>query len=172
MSLLSPTPGQTAGPFFRFGLEFADGPVLVPAGSPGSIRLYGRVLDGHGDPLPDALVEIWQATPEGEPSTLTGSLHRSPGEFTGWGRAHTAEDGGYEFWTLEPTGFIAVTVFARGLLDGLHTRIYPPGSPDDALLAALEESDRATLVARRTGDGLHHDIRLQGEGETVFLAFR
>lgn len=170
MTTLHPTPGQTAGPFFRFGLDFADGPVLVPAGSPGSVRLYGRVLDGRGDPLPDALVEIWQAGAGGVPPT--GSLHRTAGEFTGWGRSHSDADGGYEFWTLEPSGFIAVTLFARGLLDALHTRIYPPEPPLDALLASLDEQERATLVARRTAEGLCHDIHLQGERETVFLAFR
>jgi len=166
-----PTPGQTVGPFFRYGLEFEGSELLVAPDSTGAVRLYGRVLDGAGEPVPDALIEIWQTDASGAIPTAEGSLHRSDA-FTGWGRVHSGDDGGYAFTTVEPgTGFFAVVVFARGLLDRLHTRIYLPEQPDDALLATLDAEERATLVARRTPHGLEHDIRLQGELETVFLAF-
>lgn len=169
---LRPTPGQTVGPFFRYGLEFDDGERLVPVGSPGSIRLHGHVFDGAGDPVPDALVEIWQADASGAVPREDGSFRRD-GTFTGWGRVHTGEDGSYEFSTVEPgAGFIAVAVFARGLLDRLHTRIYLPQRPEDAFLASLTPDERATLVATATANGYHHDFHLQGEKETVFLAFR
>lgn len=167
-----PTPGQTVGPFFRYGLEFEGGGELVPPHSPGAIRLHGVVTDGAGEPIPDALLELWQADADGAIPSAEGSFHRDGETFTGWGRVHSGDDGSYEFWTLEPDApFLALVVFARGLLDRLHTRIYLPGK-DDAFLGSLTVAERATLVARRTPDGLRHDIRLQGEGETVFLAYR
>jgi protocatechuate 3,4-dioxygenase alpha subunit len=176
MTIIGPTPGQTVGPFFRYGLEVAGGAELVPPGSPGTIRLTGTVFDGHGVPVPDALIEIWHADENGAIPTEEGSFDRNdsidrPG-FTGFGRAHVDENGHFEFVTLEPDAdFIAVAVFARGLLDVLHTRIYLP-ERDDAFLRSLSAAERATLVARRTAAGLEHDIRLQGERETVFLEYR
>jgi protocatechuate 3,4-dioxygenase alpha subunit len=168
-----PTPGQTVGPFFRYGLEFPGGESLVPEGSAGSIRLSGRVLDGAGEPVPDALVELWQADAGGDIPAAEGSFNRDGTTFTGWGRVHTGLDGEYAFTTVEPgAGFFAIVIFARGLLDRLHSRIYLPERADDALLSSLPPADRATLVATRTPEGLHHDIRMQGDGETVFLAFR
>jgi protocatechuate 3,4-dioxygenase alpha subunit len=171
---LLPTPGQTVGPFFRYGLEFDGGAELVPPQSPGAIRVTGTVFDGAGDPVPDALVEIWQADAAGSILSREGSLHRDGHTFTGFGRAHVSDQGVYEFWTVNPAApFISVVVFARGLMDRLHTRIYLPEAADDAFLASLSPGERATVVATRTPDGgLHHDIRLQGDGETVFLAFR
>lgn len=170
---LSPSPGQTIGPFFRFGLEFTGGGELVTPHSSGSIRVHGTVLDGDGAPVPDALLELWQADASGAIPAATGSMRRDGETFTGWGRVHTAEDGSYEFWTIEPeASFFAVVIFARGLLDRLHTRIYRPEAPADALLQSLTAEERRTLVAERTPDGLRLDIRLQGEGETVFLAYR
>lgn len=169
---LRPTPGQTVGPFFRYGVEFDDWNLLVPASSPGAIRVHGVVLDGSGTPVPDALLEIWQADASGAIPTETGSLHRDGTTFTGWGRIHTTDEGEYEFVTLEPEApFFAVAVFARGLMDVLHTRIYRPEATD-AFLESLTPAERATLVAERTDDGLRLDIRLQGERETVFLAYR
>ena len=121
--------------------------------------------------MPDALVEIWQTDASGEIPTAEGSLHRSD-EFTGFGRVHTTDAGGYEFFTVEPgTGFFAVVIFARGLLDRLHTRIYLPGA-QSAFLDGLSPDEKATIVAERTPDGLRRDIHLQGESETVFLAYR
>ncbi len=173
MTTLGATPGQTVGPFFRYGLEVADGAELVAPGSPGAIRLSGTVYDGDGVPVPDALIEIWHADSAGTIPSVEGSLRREVADgFTGFGRAHVDADGRFEFVTIEPDAdFIAVAVFARGLLDVLHTRIYLP-ERDDAFLASLSPTERGTLVARRTPDGLEHDIHLQGEGETVFLEYR
>ena len=168
-----PTPGQTVGPFFRYGVEFPGGEHLVPEGSPGSVRLFGTVFDGAGEPVPDAFLEIWQTDASGAVPSADGSFHRDGETFTGWGRVHTADDGGYEFFTVEPGGgFFAIALFARGLMDRLHTRFYLPERADDPFLAALDDQGRATLVAERTPTGLRRDIRMQGDGETVFLAFR
>lgn len=169
------TPGQTVGPFFGYALPYPAGPDLVPPGSAGAIRLQGRVLDGAGEPVPDALVELWQADPAGEPVRAEGSLQRDGWTFTGWGRAATDALGRYAFSTVRPGGdvpFFAITVVARGLLDRLQTRCYLPGGPDDALLASLPDYRRATLVAVAEPGGFRFDIVLQGEAETVFLAHR
>jgi protocatechuate 3,4-dioxygenase alpha subunit len=180
---LVPTPGQTVGPFYHYALPFEGGEHLVPAGTPGSVRLHGTVTDGDGAPVPDALIEIWQADAEGRIVREGGSLRRDPGVFTGFGRTQTWRDGGYSFTTLEPgptsegaAPFIAVTVFARGLLNRLFTRVYLPepaaALESDSLLASLDPADRDTLVASREPDGsLRFDIRLQGDGETVFLRY-
>lgn len=182
MTALPATPGQTVGPFFAYALPYAAGPDLVPAGHPRAVRLHGRVLDGAGEPVPDALLELWQPDPSGRAVALAGSLPRDPHEFTGWGRAATDNAGHYSFTTLVPGAsapgrapFFALTVFARGLLDRLLTRIYLPGfeqeRSDDALLQSLPASRRDTLVAGRDGAELVFDVRLQGEGETVFLTY-
>lgn len=86
-TLLTATPGQTVGPFFGYALPFDRCDQLVPAGSPGAVQLSGLVLDGDGQPVPDALLEIWQANADGTIPTSTGSLHRDGWTFTGWGRA-------------------------------------------------------------------------------------
>jgi protocatechuate 3,4-dioxygenase, alpha subunit len=173
------TPGQTVGPFFGQALPYAGGDQLVPPGTAGAIRLHGVVHDGAGAPIPDAMIEIWQADASGSVPRETGPLHRDGWTFTGWGRAETDRTGRYTFSTVLPgpteegkAPFIAVVVFARGLLDRLFTRIYLPDHPanaTDPLLSSLSESDRATLVATADGGGLRFDIRLQGDGETVFL---
>ena len=175
---MSAAPGQTVGPFFHLGLDLDRGNELVPPASPGAIRLHGRVLDGDGAPVPDAMIEIWQAGPDGEVVQRPGSLRRDGWTFTGWGRAATDVDGHYWFATLEPGGrpaFFAVAVFARGLMDRLFTRAYLPAGDDvlaaDPLLAALPADRRDTLVTTRDDRGLVFDIRLQGEGETVFLRY-
>jgi protocatechuate 3,4-dioxygenase alpha subunit len=180
---LAPTPGQTVGPFYHYALPFDGGEHLVPPGSPGSVRLHGTVVDGEGAPVPDALLEIWQADAAGGIVREPGSLRRDPGVFTGFGRTQTWRDGGYSFTTVEPgptsegaARFIAMTVFARGLLHRLFTRVYLPepaaALETDALLASLDDDERATLVARRQPDGsLTFDVRLQGDGETVFLRY-
>ena len=170
MSSYRGTPGQTVGPFFRYGLEIAGGGELVAPHSAGAIRLSGTVYDGAGDPIPDALVEIWQNDADGAIPTAEGSFGERDG-FTGFGRVHVTDGGQYEFWTVLPQAdFIPVVVFARGLMDRLHSRIYLPGR-GDAFLESLDPDERASLVAVATDDGLRHDIRLQGEGETVFLAY-
>ena len=176
------TPGQTVGPFFAFGLEYDGDSALVPPGSPGAIRLHGRVLDGAGEPVPDALVELWQADADGLVVQRSGSLRRDGYTFTGWGRAATDRTGTYSFTTLAPgvtrpgstqhgdPPFFAITVFARGLLDRVVTRIYFEDGADP-ILSTVDPSRRATLVATPHEDGYRFDIRLQGEGETVFFEF-
>jgi protocatechuate 3,4-dioxygenase, alpha subunit len=178
------TPGQTAGPFFGYALPYEGGANLVDRSSPGAVRLHGWLYDGAGDPVPDGLIEIWQTDEHGRVSTVPGSLQRDGYTFTGFGRAATDASGHYQFTTVKPgrrndaTGppFIAVVVFARGLLNKLHTRIYLPEHRHlfgaDPLLASLDPARVQTLVASPEADGaLRHDIRLQGERETVFLAY-
>ena len=174
------TPGQTVGPFFHDALPFDRGNELVPAGSPGWLRLHGTVYDGAGDPVPDALLEIRQADAGGQVPVVEGSLARD-GRFTGWGRAATDSAGRYWFSTLEPgptaeggAAYFSVVVLARGLLNRLFTRAYVPGpaTEDDRFLQQLAPERRATLVATREDDGsLRFDVHLQGDSETVFLSF-
>lgn len=183
MSELTPTPGQTIGPFYGFALPYAGSGDLVPPGSARAVRLTGSVLDGDGAPVPDAMLEIWQADETGAIPRAEGSLDRDGFTFTGFGRAATDGSGRYTFSTVDPgpvdpgaAPFISMCVFARGLLNRLFTRIYLPGDEavlaSDPLLSSLPEERRRTLVARREADGsLHFDVRLQGEGETVFLRF-
>jgi protocatechuate 3,4-dioxygenase alpha subunit len=179
---LVPTPAQTAGPFFGTALPFVGGDRLVPLGHPGAVRLHGTVHDGAGAPVSDALLEIWQSDPGGAVPGRPGSLHRDGYTFTGWGRVPTDNAGHYSFTTLQPgpregggAPFIAVTVFARGLMHHLFTRAYlPEGEPlvTDPFLSSLPPERRPTLVAVREDDGsLVFDVHLQGEHETVFLAF-
>lgn len=177
-----PTPGQTVGPFYAFGLEYPKQHEVAFPHSPGAILLGGSVLDGQGNAIPDAVIEIFGADSDGTIPGARGAFRRDDHTFTGFGRAFTNDDGRYEFWTREPgvhedrAPFYAVVIFARGLPDKLHTRIYLPGYDElhatDPLLAALSPEERATLIATRTADGqLTHDLRLQGEKETVFLEF-
>jgi protocatechuate 3,4-dioxygenase alpha subunit len=197
---LPQTPSQTIGPFFAVGLPWPDGPEVVPEGTPGAIRVAGRVLDGAGDPVPDALVETWQADPQGRfahpddprgPGGSGGPPGWSPGGsgtsgFRGFGRCPTDAQGRWAVRTLKPGPLPApgggteaphldVSVFARGLLGRLVTRLYFPDEAEanaaDPLLASIpEEAARARLVAVPDGDGLRFDIHLQGDQETPFLA--
>ena len=180
---LTATPGQTIGPFYGYALPFEKGGELLAPGLPGAIRLQGTVRDGAGDPIPDALLEIWQADAEGNIPQKTGSLVRDGYTFTGWGRTAVDNTGNYTFTTVNPgpteegsAPFISVVIFARGLLNKLHTRMYLPEDQDalaaDPLLSSLPEDRRRTLIATREADGgLRWDIKLQGEDETVFLAY-
>lgn len=180
MSDLVATPGQTVGPFFGYALPYEGGPELVLAGHPEAIRLTGRVFDGAGDPIPDALIELWQADSDGTIVQSPGSLRRDGWTFTGWGRAATDNAGVYTFTTFEP-GIVdgstapcfALTVFARGLLNRLFTRAYVPhdGLADDPFMQSVDADRRSTLVATRDNAGYVFDIRLQGPNETVFLRF-
>lgn len=181
-TLLTATPGQTIGPFYGNALPFDGGNELVPPGFPGAIRFHGTVRDGAGAPVPDALLEIWQADADGVIPHTSGSLHRDGWTFTGWGRAATDDEGHYSFSTVEPgattpgaRAFIAVTVFGRGLLNRLFTRAYVPAGQQDTLLTSVPAERRHTLIAERDQYGLRFDIRLQGgpdgEDETVFLHY-
>ena len=145
------TPSQTVGPFFAIGLCREEQSEVVQGGD---AHLVGRVLDGAGEPVPDAVVEIWQ---QGEDGTL-------------WGRCGTDADGRFEFVTARPPdGVVDVMVFARGLLRHLATRCYFPGAGDE-VLESLEAAERQTLMAREEDGALRWDVRLQGDGQTVFFA--
>jgi protocatechuate 3,4-dioxygenase alpha subunit len=179
---LAQTPSQTIGPFFAFGLPYEGGPQLVPGWSSLAIRLHGTVLDGAGAPIPDALVEIWQADERGNLPQGQGSLSRDGYTFTGFGRDATTRAGEYGFTTLKPgtvhgkAPYVLVTVFARGLTHHLFTRAYFDDETDlndaDVLLASLPAERRPTLVAVSDAPGSYRfDIRLQGDAETVFLDF-
>jgi len=179
---LVPTPGQTIGPFYGYALPYDGDSELVPPARPDAIRLHGRVTDGAGDPVPDALIELWQADASGVIPRQAGSLRRDGFTFTGWGRCATDNTGRYSFSTVRPGAtvaqtapYFAITVFARGLLNRLFTRAYLPGGDAtlaaDPLLASLDADRRATLVATADEQGYVFDLRLQGDGETVFLTY-
>jgi protocatechuate 3,4-dioxygenase alpha subunit len=186
------TPSQTVGPFMAIALPWLDGPFVVPEGTPGAIEITGRLLDGAGLPVPDGLIETWQADPDGRfahPDDPRGAAEPAEAAFRGFGRCPTGPDGGYHIVTLRPgplpspdggteSPHLDVSVFARGLLDRVVTRIYFPDEQEanaaDPVLAAIADPDRrATLVARVQTGGppgeFRFDIRLQGAGETVFF---
>lgn len=194
-----PTPSHTVGPFYGYALPFREGGRIAPERHPDTITLHGRVLDGAGDPVPDALLEFWQAAPDGSLKGAPGSMRRDPfdggflgrngTDFTGFGRVGTDADGHYVVQTLPPGNpgvpYISVCVFARGLLHHLFTRAYlvdgdVAGAADpahaapsgDALLDSLPAERRGTLLARAEPNRSYRfDIRLQGADETVFLQF-
>ena len=154
------TPSQTVGPFFRIGLATTIGAHVAGEGSPGAVRISGQVLDGAGEPVPDALVETWQAE--------------------GAGRCGTDDVGHFAIVTTKPARngapdapHLDVSVFARGLLTRLVTRIYFPDEDEandaDPVLQSLSSAERSTLVAARDEGGLRFDIHLQGARETVFF---
>ena len=180
---LVPTPGQTIGPFYGYALPFEKGNELVNQAHPAAVRLHGVVYDGKGEVIPDSMLEIWQADENGTVVSADGSLVRDGYTFTGFGRVPVDNVGHYTFTTVNPgpteegkAPFIMLTVFARGLLNRLFTRIYLPEDTEalanDPLLASLPEERRKTLIATREADGsLRFDVRLQGEDETVFLSY-
>ena len=172
---MTTTPSQTVGPFFAIELPFGDGPYVVPAGTDEAIWLRGRVLDGTGDPVPDALVESWQADPEGGFGAA----------FRGFGRSGTDEQGRWAILTLKPgcvpgldgtpqAPHVDLAVFARGLLHRVVTRLYfadeGEANAADPVLSCLDEEARSTLVAPRADGGYELDINLQGPHETTFFA--
>jgi protocatechuate 3,4-dioxygenase, alpha subunit len=191
MSTFPLTSSQTVGPFFAPALlrEDARRNVLTQPETVGErIRIAGRVLDGDGVPVPDALVEIWQANAHGRyyHAADQGPAPLDP-SFCGFGRSGTAEDGSYWFETVKPgpipfagerlqAPHICVTVFARGLLNHLVTRLYfedEPTNAGDPVLQCVPADRRATLLARRepgdTAVVYRLDIVLQGAGETAFF---
>jgi protocatechuate 3,4-dioxygenase alpha subunit len=187
------TPSQTVGPFFAYGL-ISDGAynwpdafsnrLLTPDTSGERIRISGRVYDGDGTPIPDAMLEIWQADAQGrfsDPRDTRGPANTS---FRGFGRTGTSPEGVFAFETIKPGAVpgingamqaphILMAVFARGMLLHLYTRIYFDGdaaNANDAVLAQVPADRRDTLMAKRESDGVYRfDIRLQGDGETVFF---
>lgn len=138
---MTPTPSQTVGPFFGFA--------LLPVDGADALRVEGQVIDGAGEPVGDALLEVSQGDQ--------------------FARCRTDEEGAFHFTVHEPdAAFFNVTVFARGLLRHLNTRMYLPDQ-EDPVLSMVDPKRRHTLVAARDGQVLHFDIRLQGRDETVFF---
>jgi protocatechuate 3,4-dioxygenase, alpha subunit len=181
------TPSQTVGPYLHIGLLWEHAAHVVAQGTTGAIWLRGRLLDGNGEPVCDGLVETWQADPDGRfdhPDDPRGRRRRDDG-FRGLGRCPTGPHGEWAVLTLKPGALPArcggieaphvdISVFARGLLDRVVTRLYFADEPDanatDAVLSSLPKHRCDVLLAERTGDGYRLDIRLKGEGETVFFA--
>jgi protocatechuate 3,4-dioxygenase alpha subunit len=195
---LTPTPSQTVGPFFSLGLDRPEWNDLT-AGNPGQapvgerIIIEGRVTDGDGMPVPDAVVEIWQANAAGRyahPEDRQSDKPLDP-NFRGFGRCATDAEGRFRFTTVKPGSVpgrgnrlqaphLNVLLFSRGLLIHLHTRIYFDGeaaNAADPLLSSIEDAKvRGTLLARREAGGqsggparYHFDIVMQGDNETAFL---
>lgn len=180
------TPSQTIGPFFAYALtprayggsELATEQVAGEGVAGERIRIEGTVFDGDGAPVGDAMIETWQADAEGR-------FHADGNAgFTGFGRAETSAEGGFFIETIRPGALpgpngttqaphLTVSVFARGLLIRLATRIYfddEPGNAQDPVLALVPAERRDTLIAKRGAGGVFRfDIRLQGEDETVFF---
>lgn len=173
------TPSQTVGPFLAIALRWADGPYVVPEGTAGAFWLRGRVFDGAGDVVTDALVETWQPDVDGVfASPLDPAWTGAPATagFRGFGRSETV-GGEYAVHTVRPgrregAPHLDVSVFARGLLDRVVTRVYLPDEDNsgDPVLSGLDPARAATLVAERASDGFRFDICLQGPDETVFFA--
>jgi protocatechuate 3,4-dioxygenase, alpha subunit len=186
------TPSQTVGPFFAYALtptgryalaDLAGNDLATEDAAGMRIRVEGRVLDGEGAPVTDAMIEIWQADGEGRYAGSDPALSNS--SFRGFGRSETDDQGRYSFQTVKPgrvagpngasqAPHINVGVFARGVLRRMFTRLYfedeGEANRDDPILGLVPEDARYTLVAKRDGDALYaFDIRLQGDGETVFF---
>lgn len=188
------TPSATVGPFFLFGLlpstrggsDLVGNDLVTPEVSGERIGIAGRVFDGDGAPVPDALIEIWQADAAGRYAAPADAPALPNATFRGFGRAATDAAGAYTFRTIRPgpvpgpqgrmqAPHILVNVFARGVLRQLVTRVYfadEPANASDPVLALVPAERRATLLATRENgaDGAYRfDIHLQGERETVFF---
>jgi protocatechuate 3,4-dioxygenase alpha subunit len=183
---LQATTWQTVGPFFRIGFEHLDCNDSAPQGTPGErVKIEGRVFDGHGVPVPDAVIEIWQANAEGEYGGIVCAPKDAAVGFSGFGRIATDEEGRFSFTTVRPgavpsvggqmqSPHLAVRVLMRGLLKDLVTRMYFPCETvaSDPVLQLVPKERRATLVATWVQDRaatLLWEIRLQGDKETVFF---
>lgn len=183
-----PTASQTVGPFFHLGMAWLFRPEIAPPGVPGErVSVSGRVLDGEGQPVSDAVLEIWQADSEGRYARAepAGGDRTGP-RFRGFGRVPTDAAGVFRFTTVKPgrvpgpggrmqASHLVVSVFMRGLLKRLVTRMYfpdDPAHPQDPILELVDPARRPTLVARasRGEPGvLHWDVVVQGAVETVFF---
>ncbi len=188
--MLKQTPSQTVGPFFHSGLVRRGENVLVDEATQGErIDITGQVLDGAGEPVPDALVEIWQADAHGHfQHPADAQRDQADDHFRGFGRSDTTDEGRFWFRTVKPgrvadragqpqAPHVDVRVFARGTLIQAVTRLYFPDEPaneaDAVLTAIADPSRRQTLIALREDTGevptYRFDIHLQGDRETVFL---
>ena len=182
------TPSQTVGPYFAMRLPWPEGPFVVPAGTQGAVTIYGRLLDGAGAPIPDGMIETWQADPAGRfahPDDPRGPIPDGDLAFRGFGRCQTGHDGSFKIVTLKPGALpfgdgrtedphIDVSVFSRGMLDRSVTRIYFPDEAEanaaDPVLETVPAERRATLIAVPAGENyLRFDINMQGPNETVFF---
>ena len=187
MSLRAST-SQTIGPYLRIGLEWMQIEDLAPKGIAGErVSIRGRVTDADGKPVNDAAVEIWQANSHGRYLSPEDKQDKPlEAAFRGYGRSLTDDEGAFRFSTIKPgrvpgpggkqqAPHLNVTVFMRGLLKQLQTRMYFPddaANAEDPILALVPAERRQTLVARRAGDGrLEWNIVLQGKNETVFFDF-
>ncbi len=188
------TPSQTIGPFFAYSLTPEDysfspltGPDMAAEGTPGQrISLEGRVFDGDGSAILDAVIEIWQADHKGHYARAAQSAIGQNHDFAGFGRSETKKDGRYHFSTIKPgqvaglqgavqAPHVNVSIFARGLTKRLHTRIYfadeaEANAKDPVLLLVPQDRRRALIASAVPGSHVYtFDIHLQGENETVFF---
>lgn len=196
MERLRQTPSQTVGPFFAYGLTAVQygypydsiaSNMLIGSETPGErIFITGRILDGQGQPVPDAVVEFWQADSEGNYRTAPINPNRTDSEFIGFGRVGTGTQPGavFRFETVKPgiiepnsAPHINIILLMRGSLRALYTRLYfsdeTAANEQDPLLNALPPDRRGTLIAHSVesavGTGYHLEIHLQGEQETAFF---
>ena len=180
------TPSQTVGPYFAIGVPFEGGHLIVPEDTPGAIRISGTIYDGRGEIIPDHLIEFWQPDAEGHFADIYGYGEQSASEvFRGFGRwGVEGGDGIYRMVTVKPgrvptpngtlqAPHIDVTLFARGMLNRVVTRLYFADEADanavDPVLATVPAERRHTLLAQPADDGYRFDIHVQGDGETVFF---
>ena len=189
------TPSQTVGPFFHFMLapktygfpEIFTNQVATPDAVGERIRVEGYVMDGDGEPIIDALLEVWQPDGEGHFATGDGQAG-SNAAFTGFGRCEVDSNGFFSFETVKPgrvpgpngalqAPHIDLSILARGVIRRLFTRVYFEGDPaneGDPILGFVPEDRRGTLIAKKADRGGHvayvFNVRLQGEGETVFFS--
>jgi protocatechuate 3,4-dioxygenase, alpha subunit len=190
------TPSQTVGPYFKYGLtpngdydwnDAFTGNLNTPDASGERIRVEGRVFDGEGQPVSDAMLEVWQADAQGRFADPQDKRALPNAKFRGFGRCGTDANGAYVFDTIKPGSVpdpdgepqaphILLAVFARGMLRHFYTRIYfsdEAANAGDPVLALVPADRRATLIATREGGNgnavYRLDLRLQGDGETVFF---
>jgi protocatechuate 3,4-dioxygenase, alpha subunit len=181
------TPSQTVGPFFSIGLAPLNRANLAEGSAGERTVIRGRVIDGDGQGVPDAVLEIWQADADGRyPQTEQAGAPNNAAPFFGFGRIPTDEQGQFSFTTIKPgpvhgpdgkpqAPHLQISVFMRGLLRQLVTRLYFPEEPlnaSDPVLQVVPASRRETLIARQSGakeNTLEWDVRLQGGNETVFF---
>jgi protocatechuate 3,4-dioxygenase alpha subunit len=198
------TPSQTVGPFFAYGLapngrcdwdpngsyswkNTVESNLVTPDASGTRIRIEGRVLDGDGLPINDAMLEIWQADAQGRYASPVDTRARPNAKFKGFGRSATDKAGVYAFDTIKPgpvpgpsgaqqAPHIVFCIFSRGMLRQIYTRLYFPdeaATSSDPILTLVPADRRATLIAHKESGGdqtvYRFDIRVQGDNETVFF---